>query len=113
MALGLIGKSLKDENNEEYVVVNELNFKNIPCVYTVKVTDDNSEGEKRFFQLSKEGEIKLVSIKSKKMINSLNESLIKINQKNDKPRKINDDESIQDYLAYLDEYYKSKIVVNI
>lgn len=113
MALGLIGKALKDENNEEYVVVNELNFKSIPCVYTVKVTSDGTDGEKRFFQVAKEGEERLVSIKSKKMISSLNESLIKMTQVNDKPRRIEENESIPDYLAYLDEYYKSKIIVNI
>ena len=31
----------------------------------------------------------------------------------DKPRRINPDESIQAYLAYLDEFYRSKIVTII
>lgn len=113
MALGLIGKTLKDENNDEYIVLNELNFKNIPCVYTAKITSNEEEGKKQFFQLSKEGELSLVTINSKKMISSLNESLIKYTQEHDNPRKIEENESIPDYLAYLDDYYKSKIVTHI
>jgi len=109
----LIGKTLKNEKDEEYIVLSELNFKNIPCVYAMKVMPDESEGEKTFFQVTGDSEIKLVNITSKKMLNALIEKMFAQNKQEDKPRKIKEDESIANYLAYLDEYYKTKVVTII
>lgn len=109
MEESFVGKTLRDEKDEEYIVLTELTYKNIPCVYAMKVLEEEKEGEKMFFQLTTDENIKLVNIKSKKMLLALSETLF--NQTQDsKPRKIKEDESIADYLAYLDEFYRSKVV---
>jgi len=110
MEESFVGKTLRDEKDEEYVVLMELTYKNIPCVYAMKVREDNEEGEKMFFQLTNDENIKLVNIKSKKMLEALAECLFNKTALDNNPRKINENESIADYLAYLDEYYKSKVV---
>ena len=74
---------------------------------SVKVLDNNEEGEKKIFQLSKNS---LISIDSKKMIGDITQMLIDSNDIVDKPRKIKENESISDYLKYLDDYFKTRIV---
>lgn len=111
---GYVGKTLKNEKDEEYIVLSELTYKNIPCVYAMKVLDTEEEGEKSFFQISCSNEVvHLVNIKSKKMVEALNDAFFKQNENDNVPRKIKEDESIQDYLAYLDDFYKSKVVTII
>lgn len=105
-----VGKTLKNEQMEDYVVLKEVTYKNIPCVYAMQVKE-TEDGEKKFFQISIEnGEAKLVNIKSPKMIASLSEIMFKEEENIDRPRKIKENESIPEYLAYLDDYYKSKVV---
>ena len=53
---------------------------------------------------------KELNIDSKKMIEDITQMLIESNDIVDKPRKIKDDESIADYLKYLDDYFKTRIV---
>lgn len=106
----LIGKTFRDEKDEEYVVLKELTYKGIACVYAMKVREDNEEGEKMFFQLTNDENIKLVNIKSEKMLEALADSLFNQTALDNKPRKINENESIAEYLAYLDEFYKSKVI---
>lgn len=105
-----VGKTLRNEKEEEYLVLNEITYKNIDCVYAVKVTNDGSEGKKEFFQLSQDSSVSLVTITSKKMISALSAALFEENKPSDAPRKILPNESIMDYLAYLDEFYKGKVV---
>lgn len=107
---GYVGKTLKNEKEEEYLILNELEYKGIACVYGMKVMPNNEEGEKAFFQLSSDSSISLVTITSKKMISALSHLLFEENKGDDEPRKIMDNESIPDYLAYLDEFYKGKVV---
>lgn len=102
-----IGKTLKDEKDEEYLILKVINYKGISCAYAMKVLENNEEGEKKIFQLSKNS---LISIDSKKMIEDITQMLIESNDIVDKPRKIKDDESIADYLKYLDDYFKTRIV---
>ena len=106
----LVGKSLKNEKDEDYIVLSEFTVKEIPCVYAMKLETDEKEGEKGFFQITGVENPSLVNIKSKKLLKSLNDALFEQVKGEDKPRKIKEDESIQDYLAYLDEFYKSKVV---
>ena len=110
MEESFVGKTLRDEKDEEYIVLSELTYKNIPCVYAMKVLEEEKEGEKMFFQLTTDENIKLVNIKSKKMLLALGETLFNGTKADSKPRKINEEESIADYLAYLDEFYRSKVV---
>lgn len=110
MEESFVGKTLRDEKDIEYVVLKELTYKSIPCVYAMKVEESGEEGEKMFFQLTTDENIKLVNIKSKKMLNALAECLFNQTVLDNKPRRIKDDESIASYLAYLDEFYKSKVV---
>lgn len=105
-----VGKTLKNEKDEEYIVLTELEYKNIPCVYAMKVEVEDKEGPKQFFQVTSDKDIKLVNIKSKRMINALNECLFEKTKTGDVPRKIKNNESISDYLAYLDDFYKTKVV---
>ena len=109
MEESLVGKTLRDEKDEEYIVLTELTYKDIPCVYAMKVLEAEKEGEKLFFQLTTDDPVKLVNIKSKKMLVALSDTLFK-GEIVEKPRKIKEDESIADYLAYLDEFYRSKVV---
>ena len=104
-----VGKTLKNENNEEFVVLSQIRYKNIPCVYAMKVQENDEEGEKSFFQIASDNGIYLVSINSPKMIETLFDVMFKENANNEKPRKIKDNESIPDYFAYLDDYYKTKV----
>ena len=76
-------------------------------IYYNENLENNEEGEKKIFQLSKNS---LISIDSKKMIEDITQMLIESNDIVDKPRKIKDDESIADYLKYLDDYFKTRIV---
>lgn len=69
-----IGKILK-KDKEKYLVLNELTYKNIDCVYAAKLCDDGKEGEKCFFQLSTDNNI--IPIISKKMLNALSEMVTK------------------------------------
>ena len=110
MEESFVGKTLRDEKDEEYIVLTELTYKNIPCVYAMKVLEEEKEGEKLFFQLTNDENIKLVNIKSKKMLVALSETLFNQTHGDSKPRKINEEESIAEYLAYLDEFYRSKVV---
>ena len=106
-----VGKTLKHENGHNYIILSQLTYKNIPCVYAMEVNDDNQEGEKLFFQIKKDNDIiYLVGIDSPKMVVSLKELLFKKNFQEQKPRKIEAEESIADYLSYLEDYYKSRIV---
>ena len=105
------GKTLKNEQGIEYIVLKELNYKSIPCVYAMQVMPNDEEGEKQLFQITEEGI--LIDIKSKKILKNLSEMMFREQAKNEKPRKIREDESIESYLAYLDEYYKTKIVTII
>ncbi len=106
----LVGKSLKDEKDEEYIVLSEFVVKDIPCVYAMKLEKDEKEGEKKFFQLTKDEIPSLVNIKSKKMLSTLTDALYQSTKGDEKPRKIEENETIQAYLAYLDEFYKTKVV---
>lgn len=108
-----VGKTLKNEKDESYIVLSELTYKNIPCVYVMKITVSGGEGEKMFFQLSSGDDVHLVSIKSKKMLNALSETLFRSAEQKDSPRKINAEESIADYMDYLDNFYKNRIVTII
>ena len=108
-----VGKTLKDDSGKDYIILSQITYKNIPCVYAMEVKEDNEEGNKLFFQIKNDNDIYLVSIDSPKMIVSLQELLFKKNIQEDKPRKIKDDESIADYLAYLEDYYKSRVVTII
>ena len=110
MEESFVGKTLRDEKDEEYIVLSELTYKNIPCVYAMKVLEEEKEGEKMFFQLTTDDNIKLVNIKSKKMLVALSETLFNQTVGDNKPRKIKEDESIADYMAYLDEFYRTKVV---
>ncbi|MBE6155804.1 MAG: hypothetical protein E7164_03500 [Firmicutes bacterium] len=110
MKESFVGKTLRDEKDEEYIVLTELTYQNIPCVYAMKVLENEKEGDKLFFQLTGDEDVKLVSIKSKKMLLALSETLLKGGNLDDKPRKIKEEESIADYLAYLDDFYRSKVV---
>lgn len=106
-----VGKTLRNVKGEEFIVLTELSCKGIPCVYAMKVEENEKEGEKQFFQLSKDNEeLTLIVIKSKKMLASLTEALFEKTKGDNKPRKIEETESISEYLAYLDEFYKSKVV---
>ena len=104
-----VGKSLKNTDGEEYIVLSEFNIKDINCVYAMKVEQDDKEGDKRFYQLTSDEIPTLVNIKSNKLIKSLNEALTDQIKNNEKPRKIKEDESIQEYLSYLDEFYRSRL----
>ena len=110
MEESIVGKILKDEKDIEYVVLKELTYKSIPCVYAMKVEENDEQGEKMFFQVTTDDTARLVNIKSKKMLNALADCLFNETALDNKPRKIKDDESIASYLAYLDEFYKSKVV---
>ena len=110
MEESLVGKTFRDEKDEEYVVLTELTYKGIPCVYAMKVLEEEKEGEKMFFQLTNDENIKLVNIKSKKMLQALSDTFFNQTTMDNKPRRIKEDESISDYLAYLDEFYRSKVV---
>ncbi len=103
-------KTLRNEKDEDYIILSEFTIKEIPCVYAMKIEKEDKEGEKCFFQLTSDEVPSLVSIKSKKMLKTLTEALYEQTKGDDRPRKINEDESIQAYLAYLDEFYKSKVV---
>ena len=106
-----VGKTLPNENGEEYIILNEVTYKSIPFVYAMKIMPNEEEGEKIFFQIATENEdIHLVNIDSPKMIDALFSAMFKQNAKEDKPRRIKENESIQDYFAYLEEYYRSKVV---
>lgn len=104
----IIGKVLKNEKDEEYVVLEYLEYKDIPCVYAMKVCD-NKEAQKTFLELDKKDKLSLISINSKKMLTGLTNKMFK-DSKDNNPRKINEDESIAEYLNYLDEFYKSHSV---
>lgn len=108
----LVGKILKDAKDEEYKVLNELRYKNIACVYAQKVGKEN-ENIKKFFQLTGDDDIAIVEVISKKLISGLNDALFELTKPNDKARKIEEKESIADYLAYLDEFYKTKVNPNL
>ena len=110
MEESFVGKTLRNEKDEEFIVLSELTYKDIPCVYAMKVLEEEKEGEKMFFQLTTDDNIKLVNIKSKKMLLALSETLFNGAKADDKPRRIKEEESIADYLAYLDDFYRSKVV---
>ena len=103
----LKGKILKNEKDEDYLVINSLVYKNILCAYAMK-TDDNEN--KQFFQVSNE---KLISIQSDKMIKELTVAFFEDSTSDDMPRKIKENETIVDYMNYLDEYYKTKVVSSV
>jgi len=103
----LIGKTLLNEKDEQYLILKVIDYKGIKCAYAMKVMNKDEEGEKSIFQLN---ENRLVTINSKKMINELTQMLIDSKDIVDKPRKIKKDESIKDYMKYLDEYYKTRVV---
>ena len=105
-----VGQTLQNEEGQEYIVLSQILHKNIPCVYGMQVLENNEEGEKKFFQLVNDDGIKLVSIQSPKMIEELFTETFKQKAVGEKPRKIKKEESIADYFAYLDDYYKSKVV---
>ena len=44
------------------------------------------------------------------MLVALSETLFNQTVGDNKPRKIKEDESIADYMAYLDEFYRTKVV---
>ncbi len=104
-----VGKTIKTENGEVFVVLGQVKYKNIQCVYAMKTTNDDSEGEKRFFQITNGEKKQLVAVESKKMVDTLLDIMFKENMKTKKPRKIKDNESITDYFAYLDDYYKTRV----
>lgn len=106
----LVGKVLLNEKKESYIVLSMLSYKSIPCVLAQEMNDDGSEGEKKFFQLSTGDETSLVGIKSKKILNALTEYME--SKRTDIPRKIKENESIPDYLAYLDDFYKTKVIAS-
>ena len=108
-----IGKTLKNEKDEDYIILSEFTIKEIPCVYAMKIEKEDKEGEKNFFQITNDEAPSLVNIKSKKLIKALTEALYQQTKGDDKPRRINPDESIQAYLAYLDEFYRTKVVTII
>ena len=64
-----VGKTLRNEKDEEYIVLSEFSIKEIPCVYAMKIEKEDKEGEKCFFQLTNDKEPSLVTIKVIKEIN--------------------------------------------
>ena len=104
-----VGQTLKDDKNEEYVILSQVKYKNIPCAYAMKSSSDDEKGEKKFFQIIDDGNTHLVAIDSPKMIEALYDVMFKENIKEGKPRRIKDNESITDYFAYLDDFYKTKV----
>ena len=111
MSEDLVGKVLMNEKKESYIVLSMLSYKSIPCVLAQAIMDDGTEGENKFFQLSTGDDISLVDIKSKKILNALKEYID--SQRTDIPRKIKENESIPSYLAYLDDFYKTKVISNM
>jgi hypothetical protein len=106
----LVGKSLKNEQNVDFIVLSEFSCKGIPCAYAMKIEKEEKEGIKQFFQVTNEEHPSLMEIKSEKMIKNLVETLEHQMKEDAKPRKIREDESISQYLAYLDDFYRSRIV---
>lgn len=105
-----VGKTLTNDKGESFVILNQLYYKSILCCYAMKVMENDVPGEEKFFQII---DNKLMDIGSKKMISMLNDLLFKQNENNNKPRKIKENESIESYFAYLDDYYKKKVVAII
>ena len=99
----LVGKQLLNEKDESFTVLAVVSYKGINCAYCKNATCDG-----KFFQISLDNQ-SLVSIESKKILNALTECL-KNEEKNREPRKINEGESVTDYLTYLDDFYKTKII---
>ncbi len=100
-----VGKELVNLQDETYLILNELVYKNIKCVFAQKKgTEDRC-----FFQLSDDDVPKLIAINSEKLLDSLSKELLEESRKDNKPRKIGENESIADYLAYLDDFYKGQL----
>ena len=55
-------KILKNEKDEEFLILNEIEFKSMKCAYAMNVKNNS---QKEFFQISEGG---LLSINSKKML---------------------------------------------
>ena len=105
-----VGKTLKGKDGKEYIILSELNHKNIPCAYVMELLKDDKDGEKKFMQIiTDESGIYLIDIASEKMLNELADFEFKKGS-SEKPRKIKEDESISDYFTYLDDFYKAKVV---
>lgn len=105
--MDLVGKTFVNETGENYIILKVINYKGIKCAYAMALTEDGSEGEKKIFQIS---EKTLISIESKKMVSDITQMLIDSNDIKDTPRKIKNNEEISDYLKYLDDYYKTRVV---
>ena len=103
-----VGKTLKDDKENEYIILSQIRYKSLPCVYAMK-NDSNESGEKTFFQVVVGKNPHLMEIESEKMKKTLYDLMFKESIKEEKPRKIKDNESITDYFAYLDDYYKTKV----
>ena len=104
-----VGKALKDDKGEEYVILSQIRYKSLPCVYAMKNVAEGEKGEKIFFQVVIDTVPHLMEIRSEKMKKALYDLMFKESLKEEKPRRIKDNESITDYFAYLDEYYKTKV----
>lgn len=103
------GKELVNMQDETYLILNELVYKNIKCVFAQKKGTE----ERCFFQLSDDEVPKLIAINSEKLLDSLSKELLEQSRKDNKPRKIMPEENIADYLAYLDEFYKGQLTTII
>lgn len=105
--MDLVGKTLVNETGESYIILKVINYKGIKCAYAMALTEDSGEKEKKIFQISGKT---LISIESKKMVSDITQMLIDSNDIKDTPRKIKNNEEISDYLKYLDDYYKTRVV---
>lgn len=97
-----VGKTLQNDKDEEFVVLSQVCYKNLLCVYAMKSLPNDAEGDKAFFQVSGSKKKRLVPINSPKMTKALYDMMFKNNAKEAKPRKIKEDESITEYFNYLD-----------
>ena len=104
-----VGKSLNDDKGNEFIILSQVRYKSLPCVYAMKNDSKEDNGEKTFFQVIIDKNPHLMEIKSEKMKKALYDLMFKEKIKEDTPRKIKGNESITDYFAYLDDYYKTKV----
>ena len=113
MEESFVGKTLKNDKGQEFIVLSQVRYKSLPCVYAMLHDGKDNDKEKSFFQISLGKKPRLVEIKSEKMKKALYELMFKETIKDEKPRKINDKESITSYFEYLDDYYKNKVTTII
>lgn len=106
----LVGKVLKNENEEDYMVISVLSYKGLLCAYCEQLLD-GKKGRKDYFQVTP-GNDGLISIASTKILKALRECNEEA-RRNIKPRKIKQNEKISDYFNYLDNFYKSNVVNNM